>query len=130
MATELFKKWFCPNCHLEHRSTGKETAFHNCPSLNGAFIPLALEGDDCVNKVNLREDYVGEDICSVRDNDNNIISSISREYADGSNALTVFVPCAVAKVTPENFSYTVPLSLQTAFVNAIAPQGENSNGMD
>ena len=126
MTVELFKKWYCPNCHLEHRSQGKEIAFHNCPSLNGAFIPLALEGDDCVNKPLLREDYVGNDLCSVRDKDNNVIMSVTREYADGSNALTVFVPCAVAKAEAPDQSYTVPIGLQTAIANVKA----GSNGLD
>jgi hypothetical protein len=126
MTVELYKEWFCPNCYLEHRSQGPETAFHNCPSINGnPFIPLARKGDDCINKVNYREDYVKDDICSVRDDDDNIIMSVSREYADGSNALTVFVPCAVAKATAPDESYTVPLALQTAVVNAIASQKEN-----
>ena len=126
MSVELYKEWFCPNCHLEHRSQGKETAFHNCTGLSGTpFIPLALKGDDCVNKIIYREDYLGEDIASVRDDNNNIIASVSREYADGSNALTVFVPCAVTKIEADNPSFTVPLSLRSAIVKV-----ENPNGLD
>lgn len=91
---ELIKNWYCPSCYLTHRSKGSKTAFHNCSAINGAFIPLILEGVDATNRVLLREDYVGDDICSVTDKDNRVIMSVSQEMADGSNALTVFVPCA------------------------------------
>lgn len=92
--TELVKNWHCPSCHIEHRSQGPDVAMHHCAVLNGLFIPLILNGVDATNRVLLREDYVGQDLCSARDKDNNVVMSVSQEHADGSNALTVFVPCA------------------------------------
>lgn len=93
-AVELVKNWYCPSCHIEHRSQGPQTAMHHCPALNGLFIPLILEGQDATNRVQLREDYQKTDLCSARDHNDRIVMSVSQEYADGSNALTVFVPCA------------------------------------
>jgi hypothetical protein len=91
---ELVKNWHCPSCHLEHRSQGPKTAMHHCPKLNGLLVPLVLDGDDAIHRVLHREDYQGSDICSARDGNNRIVMSVSTEYADGSNALNVYMPCA------------------------------------
>lgn len=91
---ELVKNWHCPSCHLEHRSQGPKTAMHHCPQLNGLLVPLVLDGDDATHRVLLREDYQKTDICSARDKNNRIVMSVSTEYADGSNALNVYMPCA------------------------------------
>jgi hypothetical protein len=93
---ELVKHWHCPSCHLEHQSQGRETAMHHCPKLNGLLVPLVLDGADATHRVLLREDYQGTDLCSARDEDGRIVMSVSTEYADGSNALTVYMPCATA----------------------------------
>lgn len=95
---ELVKNWVCPSCQLEHQSQGPETAMHHCPKLNGLLVPLVLDGDDATHRVHLREDYQNGDICTARDADNRIVMSVSTEYADGSNALNVYVPCATTNL--------------------------------
>jgi hypothetical protein len=101
-AVEMVKNWHCPSCHIEHRSVGPDTAMHHCKALNGLFIPLILDGVDATNRVLLREDYVKGDICSARDANNRVVMSVSQEHADGSNALTVFVPCATINLREES----------------------------
>lgn len=95
--TELHKNWYCPSCGKTHQSIGKETAFHYCPSHNGAFIPLALEGTSAVNREVLREDYLKGDLASVRTEDGQVISSIQQETEEGIGG-TIFLPCAVFNV--------------------------------
>lgn len=102
MVVEMHKNWVCPNCHKTHQSVGSKTAMHFCPALNNLFIPMVIEGSDCINKVNYREDYVKGDLVTATHH-GKVVSSVSTEHADGSNGLTVFVPCAVTKIEkPEN----------------------------
>lgn len=119
MDSRVIRNWHCPNCHSEHRSYDSPnlSAFHHCPALNGILTPMVEDGRDAIHKILLREDYVGEDICSVRDANNRVVSSVTTEFADGSNQLTVYMPCAT--VSAESVKAGVSTVLRSAEATTI-----------
>lgn len=100
----VIRDWHCSNCGLEYRSfdVPAKRAWHQCPRMNGALTPMVEDGRDAIHRILLREDYVGPSaVCSVRDSNNRVISSISTEFADGSNQLTVYMPCVIVNTKTE-----------------------------
>lgn len=94
---KIYKYWYCPNCKLTHQSVNSkatEVPMHFCPSLHNLQVPMVLEGVKAFHKVEYREDYLRDDIASVRDENNQVVKSVSTEYEDGSNGGTIYLPCA------------------------------------
>lgn len=98
---DIVKNWYCPNCKLTHQSVNSkasEVPMHSCAKLFNATFPMVLEGVKAFSKVELREDYLGQDIASVRTDNNQVIKSVVTEYEDGSTGGTIYLPCAVMNV--------------------------------
>jgi hypothetical protein len=95
---ELIKEWYCPSCHIEHRSIGSLSARHNCSAHNGLDLPLVLMGRNATHRINEREDYLKGDLSDARDDNGRVIMSAYTEFDDGSHETTVFMPCAVIEV--------------------------------
>ncbi len=96
--SEIVRNWYCPNCKQTARSLNTSSSsvpMHDCPSLFGLQVPMVLEGVKAFNKVEYREDYLKGDLSSARDDSDEVVKSISTEYADGSNGGTIYLPCAV-----------------------------------
>jgi hypothetical protein len=98
--------WECPSCHLQHvtREARPHTPLHNCTALKGLTAPFVqvrgfeLKKHSVRHVVNVRGDYIGEDIGVKLDGEGTAIMSINTERADGSNDCHVFAPIAVGEV--------------------------------
>ena len=94
---DFYKNYYCPSCKYTFQLKNPkptEVPLHKCLALNNLQVPWVLEGINATHKVELREDYLGNDIASARDSSNNVVKSVSTEFDDGSNGGTIYLPCA------------------------------------
>ena len=95
--TKIIKNYYCPNCKYTYQGVNLKTTevpLHECSALNGLKVPWVLEGVKAYHKVELRDDYLGDDISNARTSSGQVVKSVSTEYADGSNGGTIYLPCA------------------------------------
>lgn len=61
-------RWECPNCDLEEvtREANPHTRMHTCPGAKYMTVPMIPAGLDAKVELQVREDYIGEDVGNVQ----------------------------------------------------------------
>jgi len=96
-------EWYCPNCSARRVTKARinpgdsVSEIHICPGLKGVWAPLVPVGVKAKVTANLREDYVGPLDIPQRNDEGQVIMSVTAERDEGTD-LVVLAPTAVYKL--------------------------------
>lgn len=89
--------WYCPECSATDvtHQVQPHTRFHACRALNGLTAPMVPDGTRARLIVNVREDYVGNELVQT-DGEGTPIMSVNVVRDDGMDCV-VYAPTAVSQ---------------------------------
>ncbi len=89
--------WYCPNCHLEHRTTDPNIAqaFHRCRKMAGLTTPFVVKGVVASVVAHEREDYIGDELVQTDGNGRPVMSIVTTR--DNGQDVVVFAPTATLR---------------------------------
>ena len=91
------RRWDCAHCSTRSttRVAGPHTEFHNCPGQHGLSMPMTLEGSGSRTRLELRGDYVGDEMVRL-DEAGRPVMAVYTDHPDGSYDCAVYAPTATS----------------------------------